>query len=143
MLSASFGLTGETTRFREYGPVSGNTFNVSVVPDPSRLRNLHPQHDARRRPAPVSLPSAANTLFAVRFRGFASLGRDQFLGFYGGNNDVRSSYFYNLVGTSYWFANAEFRLPLINTAQTIIGTDRPRPRNALLRRDPAEIRRSS
>ena len=124
MLSASFGLTGETTRFREYGPISGNTFSVSVSQAlpvaESFIHNTTLNADLRKY-----LSLGGNTLFAVRFRGFASLGRNQFIGYYGGNNDVRSSYFYNLVGTSYWFANAELRLPLINTAQTIIGTVGP------------------
>ena len=124
MLSASFALTGETTRFREYGPAGGNTFNISLsqtLPvSETFIHNTTLDADLRQY-----LSLGGNTLFAVRFRGFASLGRDKFLGFYGGNNDVRSSYFYNLVGTSYWLANAELRLPLINTAQTIIGTVGP------------------
>jgi dipeptidyl aminopeptidase/acylaminoacyl peptidase len=124
MLSASFGLTGETTRFREYGPISGRTFSISVSQTlpvvESFISNTTLTADLRQY-----VPIGANTLFAVRFRGFASLGRDRFIGYYGGNNDVRSSYYYNLVGTSYWFANAEFRLPLIDTAQTIIGAIGP------------------
>jgi outer membrane protein assembly factor BamA len=58
---------------------------------------------------------------AFRWEGFLCRGRDPFIGYYGGNNQVRSAYFYGLVATEYWFANAEFRFPLINAASTIIG----------------------
>jgi len=41
--------------------------------------------------------------------------------YFGGNNQVRSSYYYNLIGHEGWYANLEFRFPLINLASTLIG----------------------
>jgi outer membrane protein assembly factor BamA len=63
----------------------------------------------------------ADALLALRAQGFLSRGRNPFLGYYGGNNQVRSAYYYGIVGTEYWFAGAELRFPLVGTAATIIG----------------------
>jgi len=120
MLNASFSLTGETTRFKEYGPVAGNTFRLSVSQGlPASTKFIHNttwEADLRQY-----LYLGSDFLLAFRWQGFLSRGRDQFLGYYGGNNQVRSSYFYSLIGTEYWFGNAEFRFPLLNTASTILG----------------------
>ena len=120
MVSASFSLTGETTRFKMYGPAAGNTFRVSVsqaLPVAENfLHNTTLEADLRKY-----FYLGADFLFAFRAQGFLSVGRDRFLGYYGGNNSVRSAYFYSLVGTEYWIANAEFRFPLIDAASTIVG----------------------
>ncbi len=62
-----------------------------------------------------------DTLLALRFEGFLSRGRDPFLNYFGGNNQIRSVYYYSIIGTESWFANAEFRFPLVNAASTLIG----------------------
>jgi len=120
LLSASFSLTGETTLFKYYGPASGNTFSLSVsqaipVTD-SFLTNTTLQLDYRQY-----LYLGLDTLFAFRFEGFGSWGETPFINYFGGNNQVRSQYYYSLIGTESWFANLEFRFPIINAAYTIIG----------------------
>ena len=119
-LVASTALVGETTRFNFYGPKSGNTFRISLaqtipVTD-SFFSNTTAELDFRHY-----LPIGGDTLFAFRFNGFFSRGKNPFIFYFGGNNQVRSSYYYNIICTEGWFANFEFRLPLVSSASTLIG----------------------
>lgn len=124
-LSLSFSLVGETTSFNPYyGPRAGNTFRLSLsqgLPvSNSFFKNTTMQADLRQY-----FYLGADFLFAFRFEGWASRGRDPFVFYYGGNNQVRSSYYYNLISTEGWFANAELRIPLVNAASTILGSIGP------------------
>ncbi|UCC39390.1 MAG: hypothetical protein JSV96_16620 [Candidatus Aminicenantes bacterium] len=120
LIYASFSLIGETTRFNYYGPMSGNTFKLSISQTlpvaKSFLRSTTVEVDLRQY-----LYLGMNTLLALRFEGFASRGRDPFLSYFGGNNQVRSANFYSIMATEGWYANAEFRFPLVNAANTLIG----------------------
>lgn len=121
ILPLSLSLIGETTHFSPYyGPRAGHTFRLSLsqaLPVAQGFfSNTTLQADLRQY---VYLGSDA--LFALRFEGWVSRGRDPYLFYYGGNNQVRSSNFYNLAGTEGWFANAEFRFPLISIASTLVG----------------------
>jgi len=120
MLSASFALTGETTHFKYYGPAAGNTFSLSVsqaIPiTDSFLSNTTLRLDLRQY-----LYVGYDMLFAFRLEGFGSWGENPYINYFGGNNEVRSQYYYSLIGTESWFSNLEFRFPLINAASTIIG----------------------
>jgi hypothetical protein len=119
-VSLSLALVGETTRFKSYGPAKGNTFRLSLtqsVPfSESFLRNTTATLDLRQY-----LYLGSDTLFAFRFDGFLSRGRNSYVNYWGGNNEVRSANFYSLVGTEGWFSNLEFRFPLISTAMTLLG----------------------
>lgn len=120
LLSASLALTGETTHFKYYGPAAGNTFNLSLsqalpVTD-SFLSNTTLRLDFRQY-----LYLGFDTLLAFRFEGFGSWGETPFINYFGGNNEVRSQYYYSLIGTESWFSNLEFRFPIINSASTILG----------------------
>jgi len=121
IISADFALVGETTRFKyPYGPVSGNTFMVSLsqsIPvSNSFLQNTTVQADLRQY-----LYLGGDFLFALRFKGFTSRGKNPRVFYWGGNNEVRSVGFYSIIGNEGWHANLEFRFPVINAAQTIIG----------------------
>jgi WD40 repeat protein len=120
LVEASFSLTGETTRFKEYGPAAGSTFRLSISQAlpfaDSLLRNTTLEADLRKY-----LYVGGDLLLAFRFEGFMSRGRDPYLAYYGGNNEVRSTYFYSMIATEYWFANAEVRIPLVRSISTIIG----------------------
>lgn len=120
LLSASASITGETTRFQYFGPMSGNTFQLSIsqsIPvSKSFLKNTTLEADYRHY-----LPIATHTLLAFRIKGFASRGRDPYLFYFGGNNQVRSSYYLNIIANEGWYANLEFRFPAINSASTLIG----------------------
>ena len=125
VLSLSFAFVGETTHFSPYyGPRAGHTFRLSLAQAfpvaQGFFSNTTVRADLRKY-----LYLGGDALLAFRFEGWASRGRDPYISYYGGNNQVRSSYFYNIVSTEGWFANAELRLPLINIASTIIGTIGP------------------
>jgi outer membrane protein assembly factor BamA len=103
-----------------YGPYTGNTFALSLsqtipVTD-SFIRNTTVQADLRQY-----LPIGGDTLFAFRLNIMASMGRNPYVFYWGGNNQVRSSYYYNIIGNEGWYANLEFRIPLVNAASTILG----------------------
>lgn len=119
-LSAAVSLVGETTNFRYYGPYSGNTFRLSLsqtIPVSNNfINNTTVQADLRQY-----LPIGGDSLFAFRLNIMASVGKNPYIFYWGGNNQVRSSYYYNIVGNIGWYANLEFRIPLVNAANTIIG----------------------
>ncbi len=119
-LAASASLVGETTRFKQYGPAVGSTYRLSVTqPIPvssSFISNTTLEVDARKY-----LPLGYDFLIAAQFNGVLSRGRDPYISYWGGNNRVRAANFYNIVGTEGWFANLEFRFPLVSSANTIIG----------------------
>jgi outer membrane protein assembly factor BamA len=119
-LSLSASVVGETTKFKYYGPSQGGTFSLGIsqmLPlGGSFLSSTRANLDYRKY-----LYIGADSLLAFRFYGFASRGKNPYVEFWGGNNQVRSTYYYSLVGTEGWFANLEFRMPLINAASTFIG----------------------
>ncbi len=121
VLSLSLALIGETTHFSPYyGPRSGHTFRLAAAQAfpvaQGFFSNTTLQADLRKY-----LNLGGDSLLALRLEAWISLGRDPYIFYYGGNNQVRSADFYNLVSTEGWFANGELRLPLINIASTIIG----------------------
>ena len=124
VLNASVGLTGETTRFNYYGPMKGNTFRFSIaqaVPVVnSFITNTTADIDFRQY-----LYLGADALFAFRFNGFLSRGKQPFIFYWGGNNQVRSSYYYNIIGNEGWYANLEFRFPILSSLSTAIGNFGP------------------
>jgi Tol biopolymer transport system component len=121
ILSASIALIGETTRFKyPYGPIAGNTFMLSLTQalpvSSSFLQNTTFEADLRKY-----LNISSDALLAVRFKGFFSRGKNPYVFYWGGNNEVRSSDFYSIIANEGWFTNLEFRFPLINALSTIIG----------------------
>jgi hypothetical protein len=119
-LSASFAITGETTRFSQYGPLAGHTFRVSLgqsLPVSEKfIQNTTLQLDARKY-----LNIGSNALLAARFFGFASRGKTPYIFFYGGNNEIRTLYYFSQIGNEGWYGNLEFRFPVFNSATTPIG----------------------
>jgi len=121
LLSAGVSLVGETTRFKyPYGPITGNTFMLSLsqgLPiSSSFLQQTTVEADLRQY-----IKIAPDTLFALRFKGFFSRGKDPFVFYWGGNNEVRSAGYYSIIANEGWYATLELRLPLINAISTIIG----------------------
>lgn len=120
MLLTSFSLVGETTRFKFYGPYSGSTFRLSIyqtIPATSSfLQSTTGEADLRKY-----IKITNDTLLALRFYGFISKGKQPFLFFYGGNNQVRSVNYRDLIANQGFYVNAELRFPMVNSIQTIIG----------------------
>jgi WD40 repeat protein len=113
------GLTGETTRFREFGPLSGHTYSVSFETAPgfgSFLSRHTVEVDARKY-----FGLGTGSVFALRARGFRSTGENPGLFWFGGNMELRGYPYLSIVGSQGWFANTEFRFPIIDVMKTPIG----------------------
>lgn len=116
-LSAAY--VRETTVFREYGPLSGETMRVGYEIAPPVGNFLSQQTadiDARRY-----YRIATNGVFAVRFRGLKSWGDYPNYLFYGGNGEMRGYQYLEFLGNKAFFANAELRFPLLEAALTPFG----------------------
>jgi hypothetical protein len=113
-------LTQETTKFAEFGPLAGSTFNIGFEVSPkigSTLSRYSFQGDLRK----YFRLGSTSTIFAVRGKGFYSSGNNPAIFYFGGNQELRGYPYLGFVGTRGFFANAELRLPLINLAATPIG----------------------
>ncbi len=119
-LPVSLRLVQETTRFAEFGPLSGSTFSLGFTYAPPIGSFLHRQTvdvDVRK----YLRLSSTNTLLALRARGFYSSGDNPDYFYFGGNMEMRGYPYVSFVGDRGFFANAELRVPLIERALTPIG----------------------
>jgi Periplasmic component of the Tol biopolymer transport system len=121
--SASF--SGDTTSFKEFGPIAGHRYDIGTLFAPnvhrgngagSLLTNDYTL-DARQY-----LPISSRALLATRL--YAGYSRGAFPNFYyfGGLNTLRGYDFRSIVGTKAGFANVELRFPLIDVLATPIVT---------------------
>ncbi len=109
----------ETTVFREYGPVSGNTLMLGyeyAPPMGSFLSRQSLNFDAR-----YYLRIAENGVLAFRGRGFKSWGEFPDFTFFGGLSEMRGYDYLQFIGHKSFFGNAELRFPLIEAMLTPIG----------------------
>jgi len=109
----------ETTIFREFGPLAGNTmrFGYTVAPKlASTLSRQTVDADVRhyRR-------IGTTGVLAARLRGFKSTGEAPDFLYFGGNSELRGYDYLQFAGQNTVFANAELRFPLIEAALTPIG----------------------
>jgi WD40 repeat protein len=115
----SLEFVGETTRFREFGPLAGHTFSIGLQTAPG-LGSLLSRHtvdvDARKY-----FRLGQGTVFALRGRGFKSGGQNPDIFYFGGNMELRGVPYRSMVGHEGFFANAEFRIPLIDVMKTPLG----------------------
>ena len=106
--SASF--SGDTTVFREFGPLSGHRYDLGAAAA-TITRDL--TVDARQY-----LQISSRTLLAARvFLGYSTGKRPNFY-YFGGLNTLRGYDFQSIVGSQAGFANVEFRFPLVDVLQT-------------------------
>jgi len=109
----------ETTIFREFGPLAGNTMRFSYDVSPAVAGTLSRQTfdvDAR-----YYQRIATSGVLALRFRGFKSIGDYPDYTYFGGNSEMRGYDYLEFVGQNVVFANAELRFPIIEAALTPIG----------------------
>ncbi|HXH05946.1 MAG TPA: hypothetical protein VNI83_05075 [Vicinamibacterales bacterium] len=109
----------ETTVFREFGPLAGNTIRLGYEFAPRIGDTLSRQTvdlDAR-----YYLRLAGTGLAAFRLRGFRSWGDFPDFLFFGGNSELRGYEYLEFVGHKALFANAELRFPLIDAMLTPVG----------------------
>ena len=109
----------ETTVFREFGPIAGNTFRAAYEYAPSLGGFLSRQSldlDGR-----YYLRIAETGVLAMRARGFRSWGQYPDFFYFGGNSDMRGYDYLEFIGHKTFFANAELRFPLVEAMATPIG----------------------
>jgi hypothetical protein len=109
----------ETTVFREFGPLAGNTLRIGYDYAPKIAGTLSRQTfdiDAR-----YYQRLATSGVLALRFRGFKSTGEYPDYMYFGGNSEMRGYDYLQFIGQSVMFANAELRFPIIEAALTPIG----------------------
>ncbi len=120
MMPFGLSLVRETTVFREYGPVAGNTFKVTFEGSPGFRDNW-----LSRRTLDVDLRHykriVANGVLALRLKGFKSWGRNPDFLYFGGNGEMRGYDYLEFLGQKAFFANAELRFPLIEAMLTPVG----------------------
>ena len=117
-------LVQETTRFAQFGPISGSTYRVGVRLAPgvgSLLQRQTVDVDLRKY---LRLGSTSS-LLAFRARGFYSTGDNPDYFYFGGNGELRGYPYYSFAGNQGFFANAELRIPIIDLALTPIGVIGP------------------
>ncbi len=109
----------ETTVFREFGPLAGNTMRLSYEVAPKIGNTLSRQTaDADAR---YYLRLGTSGLLALRARGFKSWGDTPDFVYFGGNSEMRGYDFLQFLGSEAAFLNAELRFPFIEAMLTPIG----------------------
>jgi hypothetical protein len=109
----------ETTVFREFGPLAGNTMKVSYEVAPKIGDTLSRQSvDADLR---YYKRLGGSGLLAFRGRGFKSWGDAPSFNYFGGNSDLRGYEYLQFIGNNTFYGNAELRFPLIEAMLTPIG----------------------
>jgi len=111
--------TRETTVFRPYGPVAGNTMRLGYQISPKLGESLSRQTvegDAR-----YYLRLASNGVLAFRAKGLRSWGDFPDFMFFGGNSEMRGYDYLSFLGHKAGFVNAELRFPLIEAMLTPLG----------------------
>jgi outer membrane protein assembly factor BamA len=110
----------ETTIFREYGPVAGSSVKFGYNGSPGLGDNWLQRNtiDADLR---YYKRIVANGVFALRFRGQQSFGRNPDFLYFGGNSEMRGYEYLEFIGQKAFFGNAELRFPLIEAMLTPLG----------------------
>ncbi len=109
----------ETTVFREFGPLAGNTMRLTYEIAPKIGGSLDRQTvdgDVR-----YYLRLGGSGLLGLRARGYKSWGGYPGYFYFGGNSEMRGYDYRTFVGDTGWFADAELRFPLIDAMATPIG----------------------
>jgi hypothetical protein len=110
----------ETTVFREFGPLAGNTMRLSFEYAPDIIGKT-----LSRQTADVDVRYyqrlGATGLLALRARSFRSWGDAPDFMYFGGNSEMRGYEYLEFVGDNSSFFNAELRFPFIDAMLTPIG----------------------
>lgn len=116
-LSASF--IQETTVFREFGPLAGNTVKLTYEYAPAIGPLLgRSSIDADLR---YYQRVGGTGVAAIRLKGFKGMGESPSYTYFGGMADMRGYDYGEFVGNNALYVNAEMRFPIIHAALTPIG----------------------
>jgi hypothetical protein len=111
--------TQETTVFREFGPLAGDTMRLRyeyAPPVGGFLSRQTADADVRKY-----LRISGTGLLALRLRGFKSWGAYPDFTYFGGNSELRGYDYLEFIGQNAVFANAELRFPIVHAMLTPIG----------------------
>ncbi len=114
-------LVQETTRFANFGPLSGSTFSIGGEVSVAGLKRRTIDADLRK----YLRIGSTSMLLAARARGFYSTGDNPQIFYFGGNQELRGYSYLSFSGNEGFFANLELRLPVINLAATPLGVIGP------------------
>jgi hypothetical protein len=110
----------ETTVFREFGPLAGNTVRIGYEYAP-RLGDATLSRQTGDVDARYYLRLGSTGLLALRARGFRSWGDSPDFMYFGGNSEMRGYEYLEFLGDRAGFLNAELRFPFIEAMLTPIG----------------------
>ena len=123
-LHLDFNFVRETSRFKGFGPLSGDTVSLMFTKrfglDKAEISNFTINLDARKY-----FNLGRDFVLAFRLNYYGSYGKTPFYNFIGGNNELRSVGYRSIVGTKTFFFNAEFRFPITYLTLTPIGNIGP------------------
>jgi hypothetical protein len=109
----------ETTVFREFGPLAGNTMRLSYEISPKIGDTLSRQTaDVDMR---YYMRMGGSGLLALRAKGYKSWGDAPDFMYFGGNSEMRGYEYLEFIGSESAFLNAELRFPFIEAMLTPIG----------------------
>jgi hypothetical protein len=120
MIPYGVSIVRETTVFRDFGPVAGNTSKVSFFGSPGDGVNW-----LSRRTLDVDVRHyqrlMANGVLAFRFKGFRSWGPNPDFLYFGGNSEMRGYEYLQFLGHKAFFTDVELRYPFVDALVTPIG----------------------
>ena len=121
-MSAPLGVSfvQETTIFREFGPLAGNTVQATYQVSP-RIGSNSVSRQTVDGDARLYQRIGGSGVLALRAKGFRSWGRNPDFMFFGGNSEMRGYDYLQFVGQRAFFLNAELRFPFIEAMLTPIG----------------------
>jgi hypothetical protein len=119
MVPLGLAFVQETTVFREFGPLAGNTVRLNYEIAPKIGNTLSRQSfDADLR---YYKRLAGSALVALRWKGFKGWGRNPGFTYFGGNSEMHGYQYLEFIGQNATFGNAELRFPIIEAMLTPIG----------------------
>jgi hypothetical protein len=110
----------ETTVFREFGPLAGNTVRIGYEYAP-RIGDTTLSRQTADADGRYYLRLGSTGLLALRARGFRSWGDSPDFMYFGGNSEMRGYEYLEFLGDRAGFLNAELRFPFIEAMLTPIG----------------------
>ena len=110
----------ETTVFRDFGPIAGNTMQFGYQYAPS-IGSTFLGKQTLDADARYYMRIGETGLLALRGRGFKSFGDFPDFLFFGGNSEMRGYDYLEFIGHDAGFVDAELRFPLVEAMLTPIG----------------------
>jgi Tol biopolymer transport system component len=112
-------LAGDTSQFADWGPITGHRWRIDTLYAPD-LHNSGTLMTSAVLDARQYIPVTLRSNLAIRAFGAISNGNAPNLIFFGGLDTIRGTDFRTIVGDRGFFANFEYRFPLLDVLATPI-----------------------